>query len=132
MSDLHILTPKQRQVYDLTIAGKTPAEIAKRMKIGPTGVYGHLRKMRQLGIDPTIVAALSDDEPEPDPLANSNGRAPSAEEFLANALTEAQNAQLEVGEYIKQRRAEIEQAEAESARLSERISKLGAAAKALA
>lgn len=44
------LTPKPRQVYDLLTDGMKPPEIAKRMRITRSGVYGHMRQIRKLGI----------------------------------------------------------------------------------
>lgn len=43
------LTPKQSQVYDLLVAGEKPSAVAKRMKISQSGVYGHIRKIREAG-----------------------------------------------------------------------------------
>lgn len=45
------LTPKQTQVLDLLKRGTAPAEIAKRLKISPSGVYGHMRNIRQAGYE---------------------------------------------------------------------------------
>jgi predicted ArsR family transcriptional regulator len=44
------MTPKQQQVFDLLQEGVAPAEIATRLKISPSGVYGHIRNMRAQGI----------------------------------------------------------------------------------
>jgi DNA-binding CsgD family transcriptional regulator len=43
-------TRKQQQVLDYLRNGKTPAHIAKRMGISTNGVYGHMRKLRKMGL----------------------------------------------------------------------------------
>jgi hypothetical protein len=48
-SDLD-LTPKQAQVFEGLQDGLTPPQIAKRMKISPNGVYGHIARIRDAGI----------------------------------------------------------------------------------
>lgn len=58
------LTPKQRVVYDELEKGKKAPEIAKKMKISPAGVYGHIR-------------ALSKHVDVPEPKASSNGASKS-------------------------------------------------------
>lgn len=45
------LPKKQRRVYDLLTSGKTPAEVAKQMKISVNGVYGHMRRIESAGLD---------------------------------------------------------------------------------
>lgn len=77
------LTPKQKQVRDLLAKGLAPAEVAKRLRISPSGVYGHIRNMRAAGIElpaettesngasaeapppPAPVAPVPDGEPDP-------------------------------------------------------------------
>lgn len=43
-------TAKQRKVLKALEAGKTPKEIAKSMKIGPTGVYAHIGRLKALNL----------------------------------------------------------------------------------
>lgn len=43
------LTAKQRKVLKGLEKGKSPREIAKSMKTGPNNVYGHMKKLRDLG-----------------------------------------------------------------------------------
>jgi transposase len=45
------LTPKQEQVLALLGQDKTVQQIAKKLKISPSGVYGHMRRMREAGIE---------------------------------------------------------------------------------
>ncbi len=143
MPDLSKLTPKQRQVYDLILSGVKPPAVAKKLKITTSGVYGHLRKMRDVGIDPmveiaSLATAIADAdaqqpvEPPAVEVAESNGRVATAEEFLATAIADAEAQQTEVAQYIEQHRSEIEHAEQESERLTERVGKLHASLEALA
>lgn len=45
------LPPKQRRVYSLLVKGKKPDQIAKTLKISVNGVYGHMRRIEEHGID---------------------------------------------------------------------------------
>lgn len=44
--DASSLTPKQRTVLTSLKRGKSPGDIAEKMKITPAGVYGHIRAIR--------------------------------------------------------------------------------------
>lgn len=68
------LTPKQTQVYDLLVAGDKPSAVAKRMKISQSGVYGHIRKIREAGFTiPSEQIGTSDAAETPAPAAATNG-----------------------------------------------------------
>jgi hypothetical protein len=43
------LTPKQKQVKDLLDQGKTPAEVAKTLKVNVNSIYQHIRRMGASG-----------------------------------------------------------------------------------
>lgn len=45
------LPKKQRRVYDLLVKGMNANEVARRMKISPNGVYGHMRRIEEHGVD---------------------------------------------------------------------------------
>lgn len=47
------LTPKQQQVVDLLGKKRSVKQIAKTMKITESGVYGHIRRLRELGVPVT-------------------------------------------------------------------------------
>jgi hypothetical protein len=68
------LTPKQKQVLDLLEQGKKPPAIATKLKISRSGVYGHMRNLRKLGIG--LPGERIDDHdlpPVAHPTANTNG-----------------------------------------------------------
>lgn len=66
------LTPKQQKVADLVSAEVPVAEIAKRLKISTSGVYGHIRNIRALGVE---LDAADGETPvaAPPPVALANG-----------------------------------------------------------
>lgn len=71
-------TAKQSTVLGLLAQGKTASEIAKRMKITPNGVYGHMRRLKELGLldengAPVEAKATTKD------TASSNGSGPKSE-----------------------------------------------------
>ena len=151
MSDI-TLTPKQAQVFSLLSEGQKVSAIAKKMKITPSGVYGHIRKMREIGVvmpgeaidtngarpvkgDSHIARALEGEYKYE--TIEIPGRTP--EEAIKAAIAESQNKILEVGNVIALHRQAItdteeaiKQAEAESARLADYIQKLDKAQEALA
>lgn len=49
MTEVKNLSKKQQKVLDLLNTGKTPIDIARRMKIGVSGVYGHMRRIEEKG-----------------------------------------------------------------------------------
>lgn len=61
-------TAKQAKVLGYVKEGKTPAEIAKRLRITTNGVYGHIRKLKAKGL-------IDGGDPAP---ASSNGSHPTA------------------------------------------------------
>jgi DNA-binding CsgD family transcriptional regulator len=44
------LSAKQDKVVDLLVKGRSVKQIARTMKIKPSGVYGHIRRLRELGV----------------------------------------------------------------------------------
>lgn len=58
------LTSKQQEVVKMLRQGKSPEQIARRMKITTNAVYGHVARMRRKGIEV--------------PGGSSNGRSESA------------------------------------------------------
>lgn len=44
------MTAKQRKVLRALEKGRTVKQIAKSMKIGETGVYAHIRRLKELGL----------------------------------------------------------------------------------
>lgn len=133
------LTAKQAQVYDLLDRGETPPAIAKKLKISSSGVYGHMRNIREAGVTlpSERVAANGDatngDGPPADPPHSFiDGAGQTPEQFLDVAISDAQGAMSEVTDVIASHEQAIEQARAEHARLVSRIEKLDAARQALA
>lgn len=45
------LSPKQTRVLKALEAGKTPDRIARQMKISVNGIYGHMRRIEEHGVD---------------------------------------------------------------------------------
>ena len=45
------LAKKQKRVLDLLNKGKTPAQVAKTMKISVNGIYGHMRRIEAKGYE---------------------------------------------------------------------------------
>jgi DNA-binding CsgD family transcriptional regulator len=72
------ITPKQKEVLGLLGQGKTVDQIAKKLKITNSGVYGHIRRMKEAKIDvPSTPSAAparaSAPKPYPAAAAASNG-----------------------------------------------------------
>jgi Bacterial regulatory proteins, luxR family len=126
------LTPKQRQVYELLGAGTPPAEIARHLKISPSGVYGHMRNIRAAGVD----LPGDDGQPPPappQPQAASNGSAASDDPRAAlTAAIDRTQAQREATDVEVQRAEQrIGELTAQRTALDERIERYNAALGAL-
>jgi biotin operon repressor len=52
---IEALTPKQREVLEGLHKKEHPAQIAKHLKISTNGVYQHMRRIREAGIDFPLV-----------------------------------------------------------------------------
>lgn len=64
----HTLTPKQTQVIDLLKRGRSVAQIAKTMKISESGVYGHIRRLKEAGVDVPGQASANAGAASPPPV----------------------------------------------------------------
>jgi DNA-binding CsgD family transcriptional regulator len=69
------LTEKQKEVVTLAEEGLTIDQAAARMKIAASGVYNHVRKIREKGIEVTFAKA------------SNGGESPSMDDILGNADT---------------------------------------------
>lgn len=137
------LTPKQRQVYDALYQGRTVHQIAKRLKITPSGVYGHMRQIRKAGVsladmgmppEPEANEAHSDAPGEP-ATTTTNGDRPGQEDevqaYIANAVEQAQVKAEEHKERVERFAAQMREAEVQHAGALARLDKLQAARAAL-
>lgn len=126
------LTPKQRQVLDLLNRDVSPTEVARRLKISPSGVYGHMRNIRAAGVEIDNLALATGPAapaPEPEALTAVSTRATNGEADPAQALTSA----LESGrERLTAIDAQIDALGTERSALAARLEKLDAALGALA
>lgn len=77
------LSRKQAQVVLLVQQGKSPKQIATRMKISVNGVYGHMRKIREKGGG----HLLEQDAPTPTPASSSSNGSSENGEVVSEALT---------------------------------------------
>lgn len=64
------LTPKQQEVLAMLHKGMKPQEIAKKLKITNSGVYGHMRQMRKAGVQ-LPGEQLADSRVSPNGTANT-------------------------------------------------------------
>jgi DNA-binding CsgD family transcriptional regulator len=69
------LTEKQKEVVTLAEEGLTIDQAAARMKIAASGVYNHVRKIREKGIEVTFAKATN------------GGESPSMDDILGSAAT---------------------------------------------
>lgn len=130
------LTPKQQEVLKLLRQQKSIPDIAKRLKISTSGVYGHVRKIRAAGIEPLLddaevlreVASTA----VPATPTSVNGVVGTPEESIRSALSESNDKLGEIGEVIAAANAAIHDAETEKVRLIAWIEKLDKAQQALA
>jgi hypothetical protein len=118
------LTKMQQKVLNELRKGHKAAAIAKTLKITPSGVYGHIRRMKEAGVElpgqngsqhATVRAAAPPAVSLPTALrevARDNGVSPDPERALRAALS--------VGT------ARVEAINAEVEQLNERIGELGA------
>lgn len=137
------LTPKQQQVIEALDRGEAPPAIAKKMKISASGVYGHIRNIRKLGIViPGESLGSNGDGPTADaePLIPPGGYTPSAEDeapavdaetFLEGEVARAQADLAKLGDDHAALTESLAQTAAKQTELVERIEKLDAARMAL-
>jgi DNA-binding CsgD family transcriptional regulator len=151
------LTPKQQQVFGLLDDGKKVPEIAKQMKISPSGVYGHMRRIRQLGVklptetiesngggaagrrrriemaDGIFVNKQSSLPNTQAHLSNSNTLTRgSAEDVIQEEVSDAQARIEEISSEIDDHEAKAQELGREKDDLIARVERLDAAAQALA
>lgn len=135
MPSTNTLTPKQEEVLSLLADGVKPPAIAKKLKISTSGVYGHMRNMRRAGVTlPTEdLSALGAQDHEAKVAASAdNGRPPTPEEFIAEALHNVQEQVREREALIKDAEGVIERTRGEIHNLVVRVEKLDKAQQALA
>jgi septal ring factor EnvC (AmiA/AmiB activator) len=111
------LTPKQQKVFELLGAGTPPAEIAKRLKISPSGVYGHMRNMRAAGaqLPGEVVRSLT---PPPSAAVLTNGATTTATAVTADPAQSLKDA-------IDRDQERAEQISSQISELQQRIDELG-------
>lgn len=142
------LTPKQQQVIDGLDRGEAPPAIAKKMRISASGVYGHIRNIRKLGvvIPGESLGTNGDgpaDPPAPPLVGDSSGAAaqpdgdagspePEAEAFLEGKIKHAQTTVETLDKKHAELTASLAETEAAKAAALDRIAKLDAALQALA
>lgn len=100
------LTRKQKKVLALWQQGKTPAQIAKALKVGRNGVYTHLRNLREKGYN------LDGDEGNTNPAktkvkVTSNGSGKITSASLQTAISDAAKVAKHRAEQIEKRKAEL-------------------------
>jgi flagellin-like hook-associated protein FlgL len=123
------LTSKQRKVYDAISAGTPPAEIARQLKISPSGVYGHMRNIRKTGVAlPGYDGQLETPSQAP---AATNGAAPDPLASLAAAIDHMQAERDANGAEVARLEERVQELVAQRTTLDERIEKYSAALGAL-
>jgi hypothetical protein len=133
------LTPKQQHVFNLISEGVTPAAIAKQMKISPSGVYGHMRHIRQAGV--TLPIGSSQEAAPPQATStpaftssntsHANGTVEPSE-ALGAAVSQGEARVEEIDDELVGLRAQIDGLETERSSTEERIAKFKGALAALA
>jgi DNA-binding CsgD family transcriptional regulator len=135
--DVTKLSPKQNRVWDLLSQDKTPAEIAKVMKITVNGVYGHIRRIERAGIDVSAFRSSNGSSRKRggrrrSASRNRNGFSPGVQRFLKNLDEEEGALKGEANDLdstIKNARKQIEQAEEQRTHVGHALAGIGAARK---
>lgn len=132
MSSREGLTDKQERVLTLLESGKTVQQIAKSMKIGTAGVYGHMRRIRAAGW--TLPGEGIDDAHSGGATpASSNGAAEpdtaraAVIEALDTAQVAAREREAKLQEAIQKAEEIVKQATTEIGRLGDEAEEAGAA-----
>jgi hypothetical protein len=144
----YTLTAKQAEVFKLLAGGMKPSDVAKKMKISSSGVYGHIRKMRAHGVAIPGEAIPNAEQQaaeahEIEELARANGNGhhhhATPEESIQAAVAESRKMIEEVDAVMAAHRGTIhsaeeaiKQGEVEKVRLVGWIEKLDKAGQALA
>lgn len=114
------LTAKQRRVYALLEEGHKPAEIAKRMKITRSGVYGHIRHIRRAGV------VLPEERPFTNgEVASPNGEVAvdGVEEMLSVAIASSKAEYDALGERLNEALAGVEECQERQAEAGEQLAR---------
>lgn len=99
-------TPRQRQVLRELERGHNPTEVAKKLRTSPSNIYGHIRRMREAGIE----VPVTNDGLVPQALANGNG--PIDDRIRADlmeAIAQANNRSEAIEARLVEMKAEVEQ-----------------------
>ena len=125
------ITPKQEQVLAALGKGRTVDQVAKSMKISKSGVYGHIRRMREMGVE---VPGASAERPGQSALAHANGgaRDVSVKEFIESAIATEQAQLVVIKEEAATHRAKAEALEKQTSVTVDEIAKYDRALEALA
>lgn len=130
------LTPKQTQVKHLMDADMTIPQIAKRLKITPSAVHGHVRRIKIRLAEGDVAKPETPAEPvapTPPPVTStSNGHHDDVEAVVRGALNEAAARYDSLSDQIDKHEAEITALRNEQVEIDARRERYGRALEVLA